>query len=281
MNAPDFLAVGHLCCDIVDGRRIVGGSASYASLTARGLGRAAGVVTAVADDFPFTETFQDISIANISSPTTTTFRNVYRGGVREQFVTNVAPSIGATHIPDHWTNADIVYVCPVADEVMPDVVRRFPNSLIGIGAQGWLREWDEAGRVRKRRWTDAGGVVSHADAVVFSELDVDEPYVFAEEVAGLAPIVLVTQSSLGADLFVERERIHVPAYEIEEIDPTGAGDVFAAAFLVRYRERGDAVEAADFACCAASFVCEKEGTEGIPTLREVLARMKGGLAGGS
>lgn len=280
MDSPDFLAVGHLCCDVLDGRRIVGGSASYASLTARGLGRAVGVVTAVADDFPFSETFQGVSIENIGSPTTTTFRNIYRNGVREQFVSNVAPSIHAAHIPDHWTNAEIVYLCPVADEVMPDVVGRFPNSLIGIGAQGWLREWDEAGRVRKKKWADAARVVPHADAVVFSELDLDEPYAFAEEIASVKPIVIVTQSSRGADLFIGRERIHVPAYEIEEIDPTGAGDVFAAAFLVRYRECGDAVEAADFACCAAAFVCEKEGTEGIPTLRGVLARMQGRRPGG-
>jgi sugar/nucleoside kinase (ribokinase family) len=134
--------------------------------------------------------------------------------------------------------------------------------------------------VRKKKWADAARVVPHADAVVFSELDLDEPYAFAEDIASVTPIVIVTQSSRGADLFIGRERIHVPAYEIEEIDPTGAGDVFAAAFLVRYRECGDAVEAADFACCAASFVCEKEGTEGIPTLGRVLARMQGRRPGG-
>ncbi|NQU07089.1 MAG: ribokinase, partial [Candidatus Abyssubacteria bacterium] len=39
MSALDFVAVGHLCCDVVDGRKILGGSASYASLTARKLGR--------------------------------------------------------------------------------------------------------------------------------------------------------------------------------------------------------------------------------------------------
>jgi len=66
----------------------------------------------------------------------------------------------------------------------------------------------------------------------------------------------------------------VPPREIEENDATGAGDAFAAAFLVKYEQCGDAVEAARFACSAASFVCEKEGTEGIPTLQQVLARMQ-------
>jgi sugar/nucleoside kinase (ribokinase family) len=40
------------------------------------------------------------------------------------------------------------------------------------------------------------------------------------------------------------------------MDPTGAGDVFATSFLIRYQETGDPSEAAVFACCAASCVVE-------------------------
>ncbi|UCD58815.1 MAG: hypothetical protein JSV16_06830 [Candidatus Hydrogenedentota bacterium] len=274
MSVPDFVAIGHLCCDLVDDRKILGGPASYASLTARSLGCSVGVVTAFADDFPFREALKDLSIENIRSPSTTIFRNIYRSGIREQFVSSIAAPIRACHVPDEWTNAALVYICPIADEVTPDVVGRFPDSLIGVGAQGWFRKWDETGRVGKKRWADASSVVSRANVVIFSELDVDEPYAFAGEIARLTPIVIVTQSSRGAELFVEGGRIHVRAYKIEETDETGAGDVFAAAFLVRYKESGDALEAANFACCAASFVCEKEGTEGIPTLQQVLTRMQ-------
>jgi sugar/nucleoside kinase (ribokinase family) len=272
VRAPEFLAVGHLCCDRVDGRKILGGSASYASLTARGLGRDVGVVTAFADDFPFADTFRNILVENVGSPSTTVFENIYRNGVREQFVESVASSIQTGQIPHTWKETPVVYLCPIAGEVMADVVRQFPDALIGIGAQGWFREWDAAGRVRRKQWIDAEAIVSYADAVVYSELDIDEPYAFAEELSRFAPIVIVTQSSQGAELFVKGDRIHVPAYEIKEIDPTGAGDVFAAAFLVRYWESKSVVEAARFACCTASFVCEKEGTEGIPTLQQVLAR---------
>ena len=275
MNVPDFVAVGHLCCDLVDGRTILGGSASYATLTAHALGRNAAVVTAFADDFPFLETFENISIENVGAKSTTFFENIYRDGVREQFLGSVAASVHAHQIPAAWETAGIVYLCPIAGEVLPGVIKRFPESLIGIGAQGWFREWDETGRVRKKRWTDAGPVVSCADVVIFSELDTDNPYAFAEEITRLTPVVIVTQASRGADIFTQCKKIHVAAYKIEETDPTGAGDVFAAAFLVRYGECGDAVEAAKFACCTASFVCEKEGTQGIPALQQVLAREKG------
>jgi len=273
-SIPDFVAVGHLCCDLVDGQRILGGSASYAALTAHRLGRSVGIVTAVADDFPFLETFTGISIENVPSHSTTTFRNVYRNGVREQFISSVGAPILAAHIPDHWTSASVAYFCPIATEVTPGVLGRFPDSLIAIGAQGWLREWDESGKVRKKKWAEADSVLSCADVVIFSELDVDEPYAFAEDIARLTPVVIVTQACLGAELFVKGRKIHVPPQKIEENDATGAGDAFAAAFLVKYEQCGNAAEAARFASSAASFVCEKEGTEGVPTLQQVLARMQ-------
>lgn len=272
MSIPDFVAIGHFCCDVVSGTRVLGGSASYASLTAHRLERNVGVVTAAGDDFPFMETFKGISIMNIGSPSVTTFRNSYLNGIREQTVLSVATPLCPAHVPDDWAKARIAYLCPIADEVDPAIIKRFDGALIGIGAQGWLREWDEAGRVRKKRWKNAESVARLVDVIVFSELDLDGPYVFAESIASVAPIVIVTQAAKGAELFLKGNRMHVSAYRTHEVDPTGAGDVFAAAFLVRFEQCSDPVEAARFACCAASFVCEHEGTAGIPRLRQVLER---------
>ena len=57
------------------------------------------------------------------------------------------------------------------------------------------------------------------------------------------------------------------------MDFTGAGDVFAASFLVAYHELGDPVRAARFAHAAAAFAIEDEGTRGIPTRAAVTARL--------
>jgi len=272
VSKPDFVAIGHLCCDIVNGRRVLGGSASYASLTAHRLGRDVAVVTSVGESFPFMKAFKDISVRNIGSPSVTTFLNSCLNGIREQTILSVAAPLRPADIPNGWAESRIAYLCPIAGEVDPAVIERFNGALIGIGVQGWLREWDEAGHVRKKRWKNAESVARLVDVIVFSELDLDEPYAFAESISPLVPIVVVTQAAKGAELFFEGNRIHVPAYRTREVDPTGAGDVFAAAFLVRLEQCSDPVEAARFACCAASFVCEREGTSGIPRLRQVLER---------
>jgi sugar/nucleoside kinase (ribokinase family) len=66
---------------------------------------------------------------------------------------------------------------------------------------------------------------------------------------------------------------HVPAFPVHEVDANGAGDVFSAAFLIRYYETGDALVAAQFAAVVASFHVEHNGTAGIPTRAQAEARL--------
>ena len=44
-----------------------------------------------------------------------------------------------------------------------------------------------------------------------------------------------------------------------EVDPTGAGDVFAATFLIEYQRDGDPWQAAAAAACAGSLAVEGDG----------------------
>ena len=77
VSIPDFIAIGHLCCDILDGSCMLGGSASYASLTAHRLGRRVGVVTAAGDNFPFMEAFKGIMLKNVGSPSTVRLQTLW------------------------------------------------------------------------------------------------------------------------------------------------------------------------------------------------------------
>ena len=163
----------------------------------------------------------------------------------------------------------------MADEVSPELVRAFDGVLLGIGAQGWMRTWDGDGRIRQKRWDNFTQILPHVKVVVFSEEDI-APFgegVVADYV-GLTEIVILTRGSRGSTLFIGRERVDIPAYPAKEVDPTGAGDVFTSAFLIKYYKTKDPVKSALFASCVASFVVEKEGTSGIPTLDQVVERQE-------
>jgi sugar/nucleoside kinase (ribokinase family) len=56
---------------------------------------------------------------------------------------------------------------------------------------------------------------------------------------------------------------------MEEVDPTGAGDIFAAAFFFRLHATRDPWEAARFATNLAALSVARVGLEGIPTAEEV------------
>ena len=59
-----------------------------------------------------------------------------------------------------------------------------------------------------------------------------------------------------------------------EVDPTGAGDVFAAAFLTRYNAGGDPWEAAQYAAVAGALTVEAPDIAGIPTAEQLAARWR-------
>ena len=57
-------------------------------------------------------------------------------------------------------------------------------------------------------------------------------------------------------------------------DTTGAGDVFAATFVARYRRDGDPWEAAEAATCAASLSVEGIGWSTVPDRAGLEAALK-------
>src|SRR5438067_1283710 len=154
-------------------------------------------------------------------------------------------------------------------------VDRFPRTLIRVTPQGWMRAWDETGLVRAVEWADADRVLRKASVVVISEDDVADPSVIRDW-AKRARMLVVTLGDRGCDVYRQggAEPFHSPAFKSAiEVDPTGAGDVFAAAFFWHlHKSGGDWKTAADWANCVASFVVEKRGVRGVPKLAEVEKR---------
>ena len=259
-----------------------GGTVTYASITAQRLGLQAGIVTSLApeDEWLLEEAQQaGVWVHAIPSEQTTTFQNVYdKEGRRSQLINGQSRTIEWSDVPVGWRGAEIVHLGPVAQELSADLPGRFPYGLLGITPQGSMRSWDEEGRVAHSAWPIPGalqGLPPNAFLILSVE-DLDYRQELIDSYVKLSPLVAVTQASGNALLFGGRgnKMLKVPAFPANIVDPTGAGDVFATALLIRYRETGDPEEAARFAHAAAAYAIEAEGTEGIPTRDEVLRRMR-------
>ena len=271
MGAPEFLAVGHLARDLSSEGYRPGGAAAYGALTARRMGLSAAVVTSGGPDLADVTRELGVRLHVVPSAETTTFDNTYSAGRRRQALKGVAGPIGPPDVPDDWRSAGLVLLGPLAGEVSYELATHFPDSLVVASIQGWLRQWDSCGRVTPRHW-DGEAVLPYVDAAVLSIDDVQDRAVI-DRWAENTPVLIVTMGAQGARLHTKSGWRHIEPFPAVEVDPTGAGDVFAAAYLVRYRETGQALESARFASCAASFCVEALGVDGVPTRAQVQDRL--------
>lgn len=275
---PDYVVIGHVTRDIQrDGSVIPGGTVTYAAVTARNLGRQVGVVTSMAEDLNLGSVFCGVELIRWPAKVTTTFENIYVNGTREQYIQAVASPLRLEHIPDEWRSAPLVHLGPMAMEVAEELVGAFPQALVGVTPQGWMRGWDASGRVRHTTWTGAPHVLARADVLILSEEDVGGEQSLLEGYLEMAKLAVVTDGWRGAVVHAPHGTRRLPAYRAEEVDPTGAGDVFAAAYLTALSEGNDPYEAARFANAVASFSVEARGLAGIPTRRQVEDRMATGI----
>jgi sugar/nucleoside kinase (ribokinase family) len=269
----DFLIIGHIVQDVVPNGFVPGGTATYMGITARNLGRTPGIVTRLAPDFVLPEVLRGIHVHRVDSPQTTTFHNIYHDGHRKQFLLARAEDIQPGDVPAAWMQSPIVHLGPLAREIDARFAKLFPSALVGVTPQGWLREWDETKRVRMRPWLEAAEILPHVDVLVLSEEDLAGDVELMDEYIRMTRIAVMTQGPKGCTVFANGISRHIPGFPAREVDPTGAGDVFAGAFLIRLQEIGNPFEAARFANATASFCVEAPGITGIPTRAQVEERL--------
>lgn len=271
MNRPDYLVIGAVTKDIVPQGYRPGGTVTYSAVTVQRLGLQAGVVTRADPTMDFS-LLTDKGIWVVSGPSaqTTTFENIYVGDCRTQYVRAVADSITPKDVPEAWRSAPIVHLGPLAQEMDEAIVDLFPKALIGVTPQGWMRQWDGTGKVSPKVWERAEFLLPRADVLVISEEDIGDNLRLIELYVRLARIVVVTNGWKGSTVYANGECRQLPPRSAREVDPTGAGDVYAAAYLISLHEQGDPFVAARFANVVASFSVEAPGVDGIPTRQQVL-----------
>jgi 1D-myo-inositol 3-kinase len=280
----DILLIGHVTRDLVgedqQGPYHLGGTVSFAAVTALALGRRPTVITRAAADTDLSELPGSVDLHCLPSPTTTTFANVYTPAGRVQHCYTPALPITAADIPPALRQPRAVLLGPLVDEIGPDVAALFDaQTLVAAVPQGWMRRWDEQGRVFPKPWATAVQILPHLDVLVLSLEDINFELSRLDPFFNHIGLVVLTEYRDGSTIYLREadgdvRRIKIPPRPAREVDPTGAGDIFATAFLIRLQETGDPVQSARFANVTASFGVEAVGVAGIPSREQVLAYME-------
>ncbi len=228
---PDYLLIGHMTADLTLDGRLPGGTVSYATRTAAAFGLRVALLTSAAAGDPLLNSLKPYSdVVSLPATETTTYENLYTPAGRVQYVRGVAAPIGVPDLPPHFLGAPLVHIAPIADEVDPQIAHVFKDSTVLLTLQGWLRRWDADGRVHFKRWFDPD-VLRSIDIVVFSEEDVVKSPQMEQEFARSVKHLLVTRAEKGGTYYHEGEPFDYTTPQVDLVNPTGAGDVFAASLL--------------------------------------------------
>ena len=277
MAAPDFVAVGHVTLDHFGNDVRPGGAALFAAVTAHRLGLSAGILTSHGDDFPLGLVPPQIEVVTVDAPHTTVFEHHIDGSHRTMRRPIAARTLTPADVPDDWRNTPLVLLAPVLDDVDPAIGDMFSDATLAAAGQGWLRAVGRDGEVRSRRWEPPRRLLGRLQGLFLSDEDVLGQEAQMLEWLQRLPVGIVTAGAAGALLYVNGERYEIRPRPAREVDPTGAGDVFAAAFLVGYQFDGDPWQAAAVATCAASLSVEGQGWSMEPdreTMTSVLDRYR-------
>jgi sugar/nucleoside kinase (ribokinase family) len=257
------VSVGHVTNDqLADGTH-PGGGALYAGLAAAALGAEVTLVTRAGVDFVGSHLFTRFHrVHALSAPRTTAFDERYTG---EQRVVRLLARASEVNAP--LPAADVVLLCPVAQEVPDAALAARPARLLAAGLQGWLRAFSPDGHAMTHPLADAGRFAG-CDVVSCSAEDLEglgaDPL---EELRASVRVVAVTDGASGARLYSGGQGWRVAALPVVAVDPTGAGDVFLATLALELARGAPLLEAARWACCAGALTVTSVGPTGIEKLK--------------
>ena len=102
LRPVDYLLIGHVAVDLTPTGKQLGGTVSYAALTAQAMGLRVGIVTSAGADAPL-HLLSGIQIFNIPSERSTVFENIYTEQGRKQILHHQAApivfeQIGRAHV---------------------------------------------------------------------------------------------------------------------------------------------------------------------------------------
>ena len=267
-TSVDYLLIGHISEDLTPDGLVLGGTVCYSGLTADALGHSVGVVSAARREIDL-ETIAPLELAIKESPQSTVFENIYTDSGRVQKVHSRAIDLVIEDVPTVWADAGFVHLAPLIGELSSDILTLFEGAFIGLTPQGLMRELGSSGEVIPLPWGATNEFLQAADAVVLSIADLNYDHAAVEEIADRCKVMVLTDGPDGVHVFLNGVTKSISVPDTRELDATGAGDIFAAAFFSRLYRTDNPWTSAKTAIQLAAVSVTRKGLSGVPTPEEV------------
>ncbi|MEM3403971.1 MAG: PfkB family carbohydrate kinase [Nitrososphaeria archaeon] len=210
---------------------------------------------------------------------TLAFENTYDDeGNRRQKCFNTTPKLLFKELPREYFDSKAFYIAPIMGEVDLELLKELRRKEITLmlDPQGLMRNIGEEGRIELTfNQGELEPVFELVDIVKIgndefqaSNMEVKDVMEWLKDIG--VSVGIVTRGKEKVTIASKNTIIEVPTINVAVEDPTGAGDVFGAAFLSEYLRGYDAAEAAKIANIAAGLKIRYKGPNGFPTRREVL-----------
>lgn len=269
------VVVGNVTLDRVGEGWLPGGPALYAATMARRMGAEVRLVTGLAPGFP-EAALAPFELVSHPIERLPRYANVYDAeGNRRQVLVDPGEPLRVPHTA--FDGAEAAIVAPAYRELEAPPVDMPSGMVVGVSLQGLLRDTGRSGQVVPREAPEAAVAPFAREGwlLFLSEEDTPDALVFARRVAQRGPVVFVTHGWRGAarvDATATRTYPAVPARRV--VDPTGAGDCFAAAFVVAFMRTRDEQVAMKTALVAGSLAVEGVGLDGVPDTAAIERRLQ-------
>lgn len=311
---PSILFIGHLAIDRTirfkkDFKPSLGGSVSFGSLAISKYLKKSNVrIISHIGNLNFNKKLlrklkrDNISLEGIlwSETYNTTFMLDYLDHSRKLTLEKRSPDLKLKDIPQHYVEnpPQIVVLVPLCNEISHDYIKKilkvFPNALIGIDVQGFIRKVDAQGVISYTPDDNLIGNMKNIINLIGPRLILKGSEIEMQLISGRKDyheimdyfrsfnnhsIFIMTLGEQGSWLVKDTEiLLKVPAFKPKRVrDETGAGDVYLAIFLLEYLlcdKNWDSVRMCAYkASAAASYLIEQKGTNGVKTKKKIMKRL--------
>lgn len=262
--------------------KIIGGAATFISLSASYFTKDINLVAVVGDDFPqdYIDFMNKKGIDTRGLQIKKGEKSFFWSGKyhtdmngRDTLATEL--NVLATFdpiIPEAYQNCEYLMLGNLTPQVQETVIQRIPNrpKLVVLDTMNFWMDvaLDDLKRVLSK--VDVLTINDEEARQLSGEFNLLKA---SRKIIAMGPrVLIIKKGEHGALLFNNEQIFYVPGLPLEEVfDPTGAGDTFAGGFIGYLAKTGDLSfnnmkKAIVYGSAMASFCVEKFGTEGIQNL---------------